>query len=164
MLIKLLKCMNQGTEQNTLCYDEFAKSGEFTRRLVVLMKYISIENGNTSPLSEIYVSRMAFRQIFCWSSNPALDHITLDAYDHTINNDTIHDESQYTIYTMGIHVIISDDLGLVWEMNKSGHGGGDTYGNLMHVFTENNSYIEYCDKELVIGMSEDRSNVMLGSF
>lgn len=158
MLIKLLKCLDLGMERNTLCFDEFAKQGEFTRRLIVLMKYISIENGSTSPLSEIYISRMAFRQIFCWPSNSHTDAIVLDT------DPNIHDESQYAIHIMGIHIIISNDLGLVWENDKSGFGVKETNSNIMHVFTESGACVEYNDRELVIGMSDDRTNVMLGGF
>ncbi len=152
MLQTLLMAIEAGSERNTLCFDEFASAGEFTRRLLVLMKYISIEKDDLPPLEFLYVSRMAFRQALCWPHNPRLDTIISNSIA------SIKDEGEYYMSSMGIDIIISDDLGLVWEKS------GESFGNIMHVYTEDGCSLEMNDRELVIGVSADYTNVMLGSF
>lgn len=159
MLKNLLKAIDDGVERNTLCFDEFAQKGEFTRRLLVLMKYIAIEKDHDlQPIAFIYIGRTAFRQALCWPHNPCLDTITRSSVV------SLRDENQYYMSSMGIDFKICGDLDGVWAPNPSGFGHEETLGNIMHVYTENGYSLEMNDRELVIGVSADFTNVMLGSF
>ena len=47
-----MNCLDEGIERNILCYDSDAKVGQFTRRLVTLMKTVAYRNslGNLNEL------------------------------------------------------------------------------------------------------------------
>lgn len=158
MLKAILKAIEVGSQRDLLCYDEYAREGEFTRRLLVLMKYIAIEKDHSlPPLAFLHVSKMAYREIFCWSHNPIFDTISKSSF-------AIKDEHEYYISIMGIDIVLCPDLDSIWEPSQSGFGHVQSHGNIMHVFTENGYCLQYHDIELVIGVSADYTNVILGSF
>jgi hypothetical protein len=146
MLTELLMWINMGANNNILVYDCNAQASEFTKKLVLLMKHIAIQDGK-QPLDRIYVSETDFITILDWNYNSA-----------DIINTRDHDKNFYEVRVAGVHIVP------VKELNDKNIDFKLVENPVLMAYKALGGSLQCFDNKLVIGVSKDNTNVLLGSY